>query len=143
MPYENPPHDDIKRFLTGVRTIAVLGLSTDPDRPSYSVAMYMQSQGFKIIPVRPGGGEILGERVFEKLSDIPHPVDVVDVFRHSKYVAAHVDEILALPGKAIWLQEGVIDHAAAERARKAGLFVVQDRCILKEHRKHGIGRVAG
>lgn len=140
MAFQNPGPDEIKGFLERVRTVAVLGLSTDPDRPSYSVAMYLQNNGYRIVPVRPGGGVILGEKVYARLVDIPVPVDVVDCFRKPSQVAAHVDEAIALGLPAVWLQEGVIDEAAAERARAAGLFVVMDHCMLKEHRKAGLSR---
>jgi uncharacterized protein len=117
--FQNPNAVEIKALLLRVRTIAVVGLSFDPDRPSYSVAMYLQTSGYRIVPVRPDEGEILGEKVYPNL-------------------AAHVDEAIALKLQAVWLQEGVIDEEAAERARKAGLFVVMDRCMLKEHRKAGL-----
>jgi predicted CoA-binding protein len=133
--FENPTREAIDNFLAQVKTIAVVGMSFDPDRPSYSVAMFMQSRGCKIVPVRPGGGTILGEQVYEKLSDIPFKVDLVDVFRASRFVSTHVDEALAIGAPAIWMQEGVIDDAAAGRAKAAGLFVVMDRCVLKEVRK--------
>ena len=139
MAFENPQPAEVEVFLRRMRTIAVVGLSADPDRPSYSVAMYLQTQGYRIVPVRPGGGVILGEPVFERLGDIPFPIDVVDLFRHSRFVAGHVDEAILVSAPAIWLQEGVIDHAAAAKAREAGLFVVQDRCLLKEHHKSGVG----
>ncbi len=138
MSFQNPSPDEIKAFLERIRTIAVVGLSTDPDRPSYSVAMYLQNNGYRIVPVRPGGGKILGEQVYARLSDIPFPVDAVDCFRRASQVAPHVDEAIALKIPAVWMQEGVIDADAAERARKAGLFVVMDRCMLKEHRKAGL-----
>lgn len=138
MAFRNPSAAAIKELLSRARTIAVLGLSPDPDRPSYSVALYMKGAGYRIVPVRPAGGAILGEKAYDRLADIPFPVDIVDVFRAPEYVAGHVDEALALPGKpAIWLQEGVIDEAAAEKAQKAGRFVVMDRCLLKEHRRLG------
>ncbi|HZR10137.1 MAG TPA: CoA-binding protein, partial [Myxococcales bacterium] len=107
----------------------------DPDRPSYSVAMYLQANGYRIVPVRPGGGEILGEKVYERLSDVPFAVDVVDHFRRSSSLAAHLDEAIRLRVPAVWMQEGCIDDAGAERAKAAGLMVVMDRCMLKEHRK--------
>jgi len=133
--FENPTREAIDNFLAQIKTIAVVGMSFDPDRPSYSVAMYMQSRGCKIVPVRPGGGTILGEKVYDKLGDIPFKVDLVDVFRASRFVSTHVDEALAIGAPAIWMQEGVIDDAAAARAKVAGLFVVMDRCVLKEVRK--------
>jgi uncharacterized protein len=136
--FQNPSSSELKALLQRVKTVAVVGLSTDPDRPSYSVAMYLQQNGYRIVPVRPGGGEILGEKVYERLSDIPFAVDVVDHFRRSSAVAKHVDEAIQLRVPAIWMQEGVIDEDAALRAREAGLFVVMDRCMLKEHRKAGL-----
>ena len=138
MAFQNPSPGEIKALLQRAKTIAVVGLSPDPDRPSYSVAMYLQSNGYRVVPVRPGGGEILGEKVYGRLSDIPFAVDVVDHFRRSSYVAAHVDEAIQLRVPAIWMQEGVIDEEAAERAKQAGLMVVMDRCMLKEHRKAGV-----
>lgn len=138
--FRNPSQDEIKVFLAGVRTVAVVGLSPDPDRPSYSVAMYLQSHGYRILPVRPGGGELLSEPVSERLTDLRVPVDLVDCFRNSRNVGPHVDEAIAIGARGVWLQEGVIDEAAAERAFSAGLFVVMDRCVLKEHRKAGLSR---
>lgn len=138
MAFHNPSPAEIKALLQRIRTIAVVGLSPDPDRPSYSVAMYLQSNGYRIVPVRPGGGDILGEKVYQRLSEIPFRVDLVDCFRKASLVGAHVDEAIALRVPAIWMQEGVIDEKAAERARKAGILVVMDRCMLKEHRKAGL-----
>ncbi len=138
MAFENPTIDELRAFLGSARTIAVIGLSPDPDRPSYSVAMYLQGNGYRIVPVRPGGGELLGEPVFARLADIPFPVDVVDVFRASRFAGAHVDEAITAKARCVWLQEGVIDEAAALRGRRAGLLTVMDRCMLKEHRKAGL-----
>jgi predicted CoA-binding protein len=135
LPFENPTPDALRIFLGGLKNIAVVGMSLDPDRPSYSVAMYMQSRGCRIIPVRPGGGTVLGEPVHARLADIPSPIDLVDVFRASRFVSGHVDEAIASGAPAIWMQEGVIDEEAALRAQKAGLFVVMNRCLLKEFRK--------
>jgi uncharacterized protein len=137
--FQNPSPGEIKALLQRAKTIAVVGLSSDPDRPSYSVAMYLQTNGYRIVPVRPGGGEILGEKVYERLSEIPFAVDVVDHFRHSSRVGAHLEEAVQLQVPAVWLQEGVIDEPAALRAKQAGLTVVMDRCMLKEHRKAGLG----
>jgi len=136
--FQNPSPGEIKALLQRVKTVAVVGLSTDPDRPSYSVAMYLQQNGYRIVPVRPGGGEILGEKVYERLSDIPFAVDLVDHFRKSSLVGPHIDEAIRLRVPAVWMQEGIVDQAAAERARAAGLTVVMDRCMLKEHRKAGL-----
>lgn len=138
MTFKNPPAAEIEALLGRARSIAVVGLSPDPDRPSFSVSLYMQRQGYRIVPIRPGGGSVLGEPFLARLADLPSPVDIVDVFRAPEHVAAHVEEVLALPFKpALWLQEGVIDEAAAAKAQAAGLFVVMDRCLLKEHRRRG------
>jgi predicted CoA-binding protein len=138
MSFQNPGPGEIKAFLERIRTIAIVGLSADPDRPSYSVGMYLKNNGYRIVPVRPGGGEILGEKVYARLADIPFPVDAVDFFRRSSLVGAHVDEAVSISASGVWLQEGVIDEDAVRRAREAGLFVVMDRCMLKEHRKAGL-----
>lgn len=138
MEFQNPSAEEIKAFLLRIRTIAIVGLSPDPDRPSYSVAMYLQTNGYRIVPVRPDGDAILGEKVYRRLADIPFRIDAVDCFRKASEVGRHIDEAIALGVPAVWMQEGVIDQAAAERARKAGLFVAMDRCMLKEHRKAGL-----
>ena len=138
MAFQNPSPAEIKALLQRVKTIAVVGLSPDPDRPSYSVAMYLQGCGYRIVPVRPGGGEILGETVYRRLRDVPFAVDIVDHFRRSSEVGAHIDDAIELRVPAVWMQEGVVDEAAAQRARAAGLVVVMDRCMLKEHRKSGL-----
>ena len=138
MAFQNPSPGEIKALLQRVKTIAVVGLSPDPDRPSYSVAMYLQGCGYRIVPVRPGGGEILGEKIYARLSDIPFAVDIVEHFRRSSEVGAHIDEAIELRVPAVWMQEGIVDEAAAARAREAGLMVVMDRCMLKEHRKSGL-----
>jgi hypothetical protein len=131
----NPsPNDEIGKLLRESKTIAVVGLSDSPLRPSYGVSAYMQSQGYKIIPVNPAIKGALGEKAVAALSDVKDKIDIVDVFRRSEFVAEVVDEAIRLKVPAIWLQEGVIDERAAEKARKAGIFVVMDKCILKEHR---------
>jgi hypothetical protein len=131
----NPsPNDEIGKLLRESKTIAVVGLSDSPLRPSYGVSAYMQSQGYKIIPVNPAIKGALGEKAAAALSDVKDKIDIVDVFRRSEFVAEVVDEAIRLKVPAIWLQEGVIDERAAEKARKAGIFVVMDKCILKEHR---------
>ena len=127
-------NDDIGSLLTRSKTIAVVGLSDSPLRPSYGVSAYMQSHGYKIIPVNPTIRGALGEKAVATLSDVKEKIDIVDVFRRSEHVGAVVDEAILLKVPAIWLQEGVIDEGAAEKARKAGIQVVMDRCILKEHR---------
>ena len=124
-----------KEILKSSRTIAVVGLSPKSDRPSYRVAGYLQKQGYKIIPVNPTTKEILGEPSYPDLSSIPEPVDVVDIFRRSEEVPAIVGEAIKKGIKAVWMQEGVINEEAATRAKDAGLLVVMDRCMLKEHQK--------
>jgi predicted CoA-binding protein len=127
-------HDtDMKKLLDTTRTIAVVGLSEKPDRPSHHVSAYMQAQGYRIIPVNPSVVSILGERSYPTLRDIPEPVDMVDVFRRSDAVPEIVQQAIAIGAKSIWLQEGVVHEEAARDAQDAGLAVVMDRCILKEH----------
>jgi len=125
--------DDIGELLKNVRTIAVVGLSDSPTRTSYGVSKYMQSQGYRIIPVNPQIDASLGEKAYSSLSEVPEAIDLVNVFRRPEHVPEVVDEAIRLKLPAIWLQEGVIDEAAAEKAVKAGIFVVMDRCIYKEH----------
>lgn len=123
---------DIDAILA-MKRIAVVGLSPDPSRASNAVATYLKRHGYEIIPVNPVETEILGEKSYHNLSDIPEPPEVVDVFRRSDHVAAIVDEAIKIGAKAIWLQLGVIDEKAAQKARDAGLLVVMDRCIKIEH----------
>ena len=127
--------DEIGRLLAAVKTIAVVGLSSDPMRPSYGVSSYMQQQRYRIIPVNPTISVALGERSYPDLSSIPEKIDLVNVFRRPEYVPAVVDESIRLNLPAIWLQEGVVHLEAARKAREAGIAVVMDRCILKEHRR--------
>lgn len=126
--------DPIADLLRTSHTIAVVGLSDNPMRPSHGVSAYMQSHGYKIIPVNPQAYEVLGEKAYPSLLDITEPIDIVDIFRRSEFVLEIVDQAIQLKARAIWMQEGVVHEAAAERARKAGLLVIMDRCILKEHR---------
>jgi predicted CoA-binding protein len=126
--------EQITELLRRVRNIAVVGLSDNPMRSSYGVAAYMQSQGYRIIPVNPTITESLGERAYRSLLDVNEPIDVVNVFRRPEYVPEIVDQAIAKKVPAIWMQETVVHEAAAEKARRAGIFVVMDRCILKEHR---------
>jgi predicted CoA-binding protein len=126
--------DEIGELLKRSKTIAVVGLSNNPLRPSYGVSAYMQSHGYCIIPVNPQINGALGEKAVATLSDITGKIDIVDVFRRSEFVPELVDEAIRLNVPAIWMQEGVIHEEAAEKARKAGILVVMDRCILKEHR---------
>lgn len=127
-------NDAIGELLTRTRTIAVVGLSSSPFRPSFGVAQYMQSKGYRIIPVNPNEQRVLGEKAYASLSDIPEKIDMVDVFRRPEFVPEIVEETIRLKIPSLWLQEGVIHEAAARKARDAGISVVMDRCILKEHR---------
>lgn len=134
--FENPDASQRCALLKNVRTIAVVGLSPNPARPSYGVAAAMRDFGFHIIPVHPAVREVLGERAYPRLADIPGHVDLVNVFRRAEFVAGVVDECLALGVKALWIQEGIVDVAAAERARAAGMTVVMDRCIYRDFRDY-------
>ena len=130
--------DPIYELLERARTIAVVGLSDSPLRASYGVSAYMQAAGYKVIPVNPNVAETLGEKAYPSLLELPSEIvdklDLVNVFRRPEYVDELVDQAIQLKFPAIWLQEGVINERAAEKARKSGIFVVMDRCILKEHR---------
>jgi uncharacterized protein len=126
---------DIFDLLRRSRNIAVVGLSGKRTRASYGVSEYMQGAGYRIIPVNPQETEVLGEKAYPRLEDVPEHVDIVDVFRRSEYVGEVVDSAIRIGAGAVWMQEGVVDEQSAERARQAGLHVVMDRCILKEHRR--------
>ena len=123
----------IETILNECRTIAVVGLSSNPMRPSYDVARYLQRQGYRIIPVNPNESEVLGERAYPSLEKVPDKFDLVDIFRRSEEAGEHVDEAIRLGARGVWLQDGVIDRGAAARALGAGLLVVMDNCILREH----------
>ena len=125
--------ETIQKIISGCRTIAVVGLSSDPSRPSNSVSGYMRRQGYKVIAVNPNETEVFGEKAYANLADVPGKIDLVDVFRRSDEAGDAVDQAIAVGAKAVWLQEGVVDRAAAQRALDAGLLVVMDRCWLKEH----------
>ena len=129
--------DAVQQILKDCRTIAVFGLSSNPGRPSYRVAGYMKQQGYRVIPVNPHEVSVFGEQAYPSLAAIPDKVDLVNVFRRSEETGAVVDEAIRIGAKAIWLQEGVRDDAAARRAQQAGLLVVMDRCWLKEHHMRG------
>jgi len=128
-------NDPVQKLLETSRTIAVVGLSGTRSRASYGVAQYMQSAGYRIIPVNPNVKDVLGEKAYARLEDIPEPVDIVDVFRRSVHLGDVVEAAIRIGAKAVWMQEGVVHAEAAERARQAGLFVMMDSCILKEHAK--------
>jgi hypothetical protein len=143
--FENPDDDALRALLKSVRTIAVVGLSPQPARSSYRVAQAMQRYGYRIVPVRPLVDEVLGEKAYTSLADIPFPVDLIDVFRAAEHVPAIVEQCLALHSMqrpsstlhhlpaAIWIQEGIVHEAAAREAQAGGMTVVMDRCLLKEY----------
>ncbi len=128
-------NDEIREILTSSKTIAVVGLSSDDSRASYGVSRYMQRQGYRIIPVNPNEQEVLGERAYATLDEVNEPIDIVNIFRRPEFVPDIVESAIRKSAKSIWMQEGVIHQAAADRAREAGLAVVMDRCLFKEHRQ--------
>jgi hypothetical protein len=135
--FVNPDDVTLRALLDRVKTIAVVGLSPQPARPSYRVAQAMQRYGYRIVPVRPLVDAVLGEKAYASLADIPFAVDLVDVFRAAEHVPAIVEQCLALHSMhrlpaAIWIQEGIVHEAAAQRAQASGMTVVMDRCLLKE-----------
>jgi uncharacterized protein len=127
--------DAITQILKSGKTIAVVGLSSQRMRPSYGVAQYLQSAGYRLIPVNPNESEVLGEKSYARLQDVPVPVDIVDIFRRSLFVPEVVDAAIQIGARCVWMQEGVVHVEAAERAKRAGIFVVMDKCTLKEHAK--------
>src|SRR5215207_655767 len=133
-----PPTDEIRAILTGARVWAVVGCSPSRHRDSHRIAALLQRRGHRVIPVNPAAHEILGERAYPRLADIPEPVDVVDIFRRASKAGAHVDEAIAIGARAVWMQLGVVDDAAAARARAAGLAVVMDRCPAIELPRLGL-----
>ena len=142
MDHQSYPDAYLRDILTGVHTIAVVGASPRPHRPSHGVMRYLQGQGYRAIPVNPfaAGDEILGERCYARLADLPEPIDMVDIFRRSDVAGAAVDEAISIGAKAVWLQLGVIDEAAAARAEASGLKVVMDRCPAIEIPRLGLVR---
>ena len=130
-----PEKNEIADLLRTSRVIAVVGLSSNPLRPSHGVAGYMQEHGYRLIPVNPQETEVLGEKAYPSLEDVPGKIDIVNIFRRSNFVPPIVEDAIRLGARAVWMQEGVVHEQAAARARAAGLIVVMDRCILKEHRR--------
>ena len=128
---------NVANLLRTSRTIAVVGLSSRKMRPSYGVSEYMQSAGYRIIPVNPGESEVLGEKAYASLEEVPEHIDIVDIFRRAEFVPSLVESAIRVGAGAIWMQEGVVHEEAAAKARAAGLDVVMDRCILKDHRSGG------
>src|SRR6202051_2475352 len=129
-------NDAIADILKNYKTIAVVGLSSNPRRPSFGVAQYMQSVGYRIIPVNPNESEVLSEKSYPRLEDVPksHRIEIVDIFRRSENIPPVVDSAIAVGAKVIWMQQGIENQNAAAKARAAGLFVIEDACLLSEHR---------
>lgn len=127
------------KILKDYRTIAVVGLSSEPQRPAYSIAKYMKEQGYRIIPVNPGETEVLGEKAYPDLPSVPETIEIVNIFRRPEYVSDVVEEAIVVGAKAIWMQEGIADEDAAKSAEEAGLSVVMDTCIRTEHRRLAAG----
>jgi len=132
-----PP--DAEKMLREAKTIAVVGLSNDPTRASHGVSRYMQKMGYRIIPVNPKETEVLGEKSYARLEDIPEPVDIVDIFRQVSAVPGIVDSAIAIGAKGVWLQLGIVHDEALARAQAAGLLAVQDRCLFQDHLASGLG----
>ena len=133
--FANPSDAAIRARLARAKTIAVVGLSPRPDRPSHRIARRLQQWGYRVIPVRPAVSEVLGEKAYARLADVPQQIDLVDVFRAADQIGAIVEQCIALGIPAIWIQQGIVNEAAAARARDAGLFVVMDRCIAVDYRR--------
>ena len=132
-PKQNATSDEIAQILRTSKTIAVVGLSPKPDRPSHSVSRYMMDQGYQIIPVNPGQSEIFGLPCYKSVLEVPGPIDIVNIFREPAAVPEIVDQAIAKKAKTIWMQEGIVHNAAADKARAAGLRVVMNKCLYKEH----------
>ncbi len=134
VPLQNATTDEIRRLLSAARTVAVVGLSDKPERASYQVAAYLQAHGYRVIPVNPNIASVLGQRSWPSLREVPEAVDVVDIFRKPEAVPEIVEQAIAARARAVWMQEGMVHNAAADRARAAGLVVVMNKCMMKEHR---------
>lgn len=135
MPRDNASTDEMDRILKSAKTLAVVGLSSNPDRPSHDVSLYMQAAGYRIIPVNPGQTEIMGEKAYARVKDIPETPDIVQLFLRPEHIPQAVDDAIAKKAKAVWMQSGIVHNEAAEKARKAGLTVVMNRCMMVEHRR--------
>jgi predicted CoA-binding protein len=134
-PTTNATSSEIADILRAARVIAVIGASLKPERPAHWISAYLKEQGYKVIPVNPGHAEVLGDKCYKSLSEIPEPVDIVDIFRETTAVPGIVDEAIAKKAKVIWMQQGIVHNAAAEKAKKAGLQVIQNKCIYQEHQR--------
>jgi predicted CoA-binding protein len=135
LPERNASSDEIRHLLSSARTIAVVGLSKNPERDSHRVAAYLQEHGYRVIPVNPAVDEVLGEKAYPDLVSVPVPIDIVDVFRKPEAIPGIVRDAIAAKAKAVWMQLGLADNPAAEKARAAGLAVVMSKCIMAQHRR--------
>ena len=133
MPHHNPPDDTLRQLLTNASTIAMVGASSNPDRPSNGIMRKLQSAGYRVIPVNPNETSVLGERAYASLADVPEPIDIVDVFRRAEFTPAIADEAVKIGAKALWLQSGVVNDEAAAKAEAGGLMAVMDACIGVMH----------
>lgn len=132
---QNPTNEEIKEILKRAKNVAVVGLSDKPGRDSHRVVAYLKARGYKIFPVNPTIEEVLGEKSYPRLEDIPEPIDVVDIFRAPEHVPPIVESAIAIGAKVVWMKLGAVDEEAAEKARASGLTVVMDRCMMQEHRR--------
>lgn len=130
--------DRLRRILEETHTIATVGFSTHAEKPSHTVPRYLMRHGYRVIPVNPGADEILGLKAYPSIADVPVPIDLVQIFRPSDQVGPHVDAAIAAGAKVIWMQQGIVNQQAAERARAAGLEVVMDRCMKVDHQRLGL-----
>lgn len=137
-PKVNASGDDITKLLFSAKNIAVVGISTKEDRPSHWIAAYLSDHGYNVIGVNPGLSELFGRKVYKTLTDIKEPIDIVDIFRQPDAVPEIVDQAIAVKAKAIWMQEGIVNNAAADKARAAGMLVIMNKCIYKEHAGRGL-----
>jgi uncharacterized protein len=133
MPHENPSDDAMRQLLTDARVIAVVGASSSPDRPSYGIFKKLLAAGYTVVPVNPNETEVLGQKAVASLADVPHPIDIVDVFRRAEFTPSIADEAVRAKAKLLWLQSGIVNDEAARRARAGGLTVVMDACIGVMH----------
>lgn len=138
MAHSNPTDDELRHLLSSTRTIALVGASSDPERPAHGVMKFLLRRGFHVIPVSPGETEVLGQKAYASLGEIPEPVDIVDVFRRAEATPGIADDAVAIGAKALWLQLGIVSDEAARRAAAGGLVVVMDRCIAVTSRELGI-----
>ncbi len=129
----NPGDDELRKILSEAETIAVVGASSDPDRPSHGIFQKLLSAGYRVVPVNPNENEVLGQKAYARLADVPYPIDIVDVFRRPEYTPGIADEAVSVKAKVLWLQSGIVNDEAERRARAGGLRVVMDACIGVEH----------